>query len=175
MIKNILLTGPAEAGKTVLVRKLSEIFKEFNPSGFFTVDINEDGIKKGALIASLFGDAQVFYHTGLKSRYSVGKFGIDMKGFENLLENVFSKDKKTSLYIIDEIGKMECRSRKFGKLIVELLNSEKPVIATIAEKGTGLVSDLKKRSDVKLIGVAQDNHELILKELTMEIRDLLLD
>jgi nucleoside-triphosphatase len=173
--KTLLLTGPAGVGKTGLIRRLSEIFKEFNPSGFYTEAITEDGMVKGFAVASLYGDARVFSHMNIKSKYSVGKFRIDMKGFENLLEGVFSKDKKTGLFIVDEIGKMECQSRKFGRLILELLHSEKPVVATIAEKGTGMISEIKKRNDIKLIEITPDNHELVLKELTMEIRDLLLE
>lgn len=175
MSKNLLLTGPAGVGKTDLIRRLSEIFKEFNPAGFYTEAITEDGMVKGFVVASLYGDARIFSHTNLKSKYSVGRFRIDMKGFENLLESVFSKDKKTGLFIVDEIGKMECLSKKFGRLIPELLRSEKPVVATIAEKGTGMISEIKKRSDIRLIEITPDNYALVLKELTMEIRDLLLE
>jgi nucleoside-triphosphatase len=173
--KNLLLTGPSGVGKTGLIRRLSEIFKEFNPAGFYTEEIIEDGMVKGFAVASLYGEARVFSHMNLKSKYSVGRFRIDMRGFENLLEGVFSKDKKTGLFIVDEIGKMECQSKKFSRLIVDLLHSGKPVVATIPEKGTGMISEIKKRNDIRLIEITADNHELVLKELTMEIRDLLLE
>jgi nucleoside-triphosphatase THEP1 len=90
------------------------------------------------------------------------------------MEAVFSKEKKTGLYLVDEIDKIECESKKFTKLIVEILNSDKPVVATIAEKGTGLIGELKRREDVNLIEITPGNRDLQLKELTMEIRDLLL-
>jgi nucleoside-triphosphatase len=174
MKKNILLAGPPGTGRTTLIRKLSEIFKEFNPAGFYTAEIIEDGTRTGYLVASLFGDSKVLSHVRLKSKYSVGRFRIDIKGFENLLEAVFSKEKKTGLYLVDEIDKIECESKKFTKLIVEILNSDKPVVATIAEKGTGLIGELKRREDVNLIEITPGNRDLQLKELTMEIRDLLL-
>ncbi len=175
MKKNILLTGSPDAGKSTLIRKLSEIFKEFNPAGFYTSEMVEEGIRTGFLVASLFGDSRVLAHMHLKSKYAVGKYRIDIKGFENLLDSVFSKDKKTGLYFIDEIDRIECESRKFCKILVELLNSEKPLIATIAEKGTGTISDVKKRDDIRLIEITPANRDLKLKELTMEIRDLLLE
>ncbi|MDA8083148.1 MAG: hypothetical protein M0024_05775, partial [Nitrospiraceae bacterium] len=87
---------------------------------------------------------------------------------------VFAPEKKTGIYFVDEIGKMECLSKKFSKLIIELLNSNKPLVATIADKGTGLISDIKKRDDIKLVEVRHDNADLLIKMLTMEIRDLLL-
>jgi nucleoside-triphosphatase len=175
MTKNILLEGLPEAGRTSLIRRLSEIFKEFNPVGFYTSQIKEDGAITGFFVASLFGDNRVLAHTSLKSRYAVGKYRIDMKGFENLLESVFSKEKKIGLYFVDEIDKIECSSKKFAKTIIEILNSDKPVIASIAEKGTGLITEIKKREDVKLLEVTPANRDLLLKELTMEIRDLLLE
>jgi nucleoside-triphosphatase len=174
-MKNILLTGLPGIGKTTLIRKLSEIFKEFNPAGFYMVEIMEGDVRTGFMIATLYGDSRIFSHVNLKSKYTVGKYHIDMKGFENLIENVFSKDKKTGLFFIDEIDKMECQSKKFCKLIVDLLNSEKPIIATIAEKGTGIINEIRKREDVKMVEITPHNRDLKLKELTMEIRDLLLE
>jgi nucleoside-triphosphatase len=175
MTKNLLITGPAGSGKTTLIRKLSEIFKEFNPAGFYTGEIRDDGLQTGSHVTPLFSDSKVFSHVTLKSKYAVGKFRVDIKGFESMLESVFSKDRKTGLYLIDEIGKMECLSKKFCKYIIEFLDSERPLVASIPEKGTGIISEIRKRSDVKLHEVNLENHDLKLKELTMEIRDLLLE
>ncbi len=175
MIKNLLLTGAPGTGKTSLIRKLSEIFKEFNPTGFYTAEVVEDGAKSGILVFNLQGDGRVLAGTNLKSRYVVGRYRIDMKSFENLLDDVFSPEKKTSLYFVDGIDKVECQSRKFSKLIIELLNSDKPVVASIADKGTGIISEIKKRDDVKLLDITTDNRELRLKEITLGLRDLLLE
>jgi len=173
--KNILITGLPAAGKTTLIRKLSEIFKEFNATGFYTSEIVEAGVRTGFTVASLFGDSKVFAHVNLNSKHAVGKYKIDIKGFEGLLDTIFSPEKKTSIYFIDEIGKMECQSKKFNKLVTELLNADKPLIASVAEKGLNLISDVKKREDVKIVEVTHDNFDVLLKMLTMEIRDLLLD
>jgi nucleoside-triphosphatase len=175
MTKNILLTGLPGSGKTTVIRKLSEIFKEFNPAGFYTGEIREDGLQTGSFVAPLFGDSRVFSHTTVKSKYAVGRFRVDVKGFDMMLESVFARDKKTGLYLIDEIGKMECLSKKFCKYIMEFLDSERPVVAAIADKGTGIITEIRKRNDVELHEVNPENHDLTLKELTMEIRDLLLE
>jgi nucleoside-triphosphatase len=175
MNKNILLTGIPGSGKTTLIRKLSEVFKEFNPTGFYTAETMEEDVQTGLLVASLYGDSRLLAHVGLKSKYGVGRFRVDVKGFDAMLDNIFSKDKKTGLYFIDEIGKIECLSRKFCKMVIELLDAEKPVIASIPDKGIGIISEIKKRNDVKLHAITLENQDLKLKELTMEIRDLLLE
>jgi nucleoside-triphosphatase len=149
-MKNILITGAPGVGKTRFIMRLNEIFKEFNPAGFYTDDIREEGVKTGVELFALNGDSRVFAHITLKSKHSIGKFKVDIKGFESFLDGIVLRAKKTGLYIIDEIGKMECKSRKFSKYIIEFLNSDKLVIASITEKATGLINDIKKRDDVGL-------------------------
>lgn len=175
MKKNLLLTGTPGCGKTRIIRKLSEVFKEFNPTGFFTVEVEQDGTKAGVLVSNLQGDSRILASPTLKSRYSVGKLRVDVKSFDNLLDDVFSTEKKIGLYVIDGIDKLECQSKKFSKLIFQLLDSDKPVLATIAEKGTGILSDIKKREDVKLHDITPETRDLRMKEITLELRDLLLE
>lgn len=174
-MKNILITGLPGVGKTTLIVKLSEIFKEFNPAGFYTTEIIEDGVRTGFELVSLYGDNKTLAHINIKSKYSVGKYKVDLKSFEDFLENIFSREKKTGLYIIDEIGKMECMSKKFLKLALSLLGSDKPVVASIMDKGTGIISAIKKRDDITLIDITHSNREMKLKELTMAVRDILIE
>lgn len=174
-MNNILITGLPGAGKTELIKRLSIIFKEFNPAGFFTSEILENNERTGFKIENLNGDSKILAHINLKSKHSIGKYKIDIKGFEDFLNHILLKEKKTGLYFIDEIGKVECESKKFSKLIVGLLNADKPLVATVPEKGTGLISEVKKRDDVRIFELTPDNREQKLKELTMVIRDLLLE
>lgn len=175
MKKNILITGTPGVGKTTLLKKLVVIFKEFNPMGFYTDEVLEDGNRAGFEVFNLHGDGQVFAHVKFKSKHVVGRYKVDLKTFDKFTEEIFSNEKKSGLYFIDEIGKMECLSRKFSRNIIEYLNADKPVIATIADKGTGLIQDIKKRDDIRLIEITPANRDQRLKELTMIIRDLLLE
>jgi nucleoside-triphosphatase len=174
-MNNILITGLPGAGKTTLIKRLCIIFKEFNPVGFVTNEIMEEEHITGFEANNLFGDNKIFAHTRLKSKVSVGKYKVDVKGFDTFLDQTFSRDKKTGLYFIDEIGKTVCESKKFSKIILSLLDAKKPVISTIADKGIGLISDIKKREDVRIFEVTEQNRDIRLKELTMVIRDLLLE
>lgn len=173
-MKNILITGAPDAGKTALLLRLYEIFKEFSPLGFYTVPLREESGIVGFEAVPLGGDGKVIAHTGIKSKHISGRYKIDVKVFEDLLQEVFMKDKKSNFYIIDEIGRIQLASKKFSKLIVDLLNSGKPLIAAIPEKGTGLISEIKKRDDVRICEVTPENFDLKVKELTLVLRDLLL-
>ncbi len=174
-MKNILIHGLPGSGKTTIIKRLCVIFKEFNPVGFITSEIYDGENRVGFEVANLFGDSRTFAHTKLKSKVIVGKYKVDLRAFDDLLDKTFSKEKKTGLYMIDEIGRMECASKKFSKLIIELLGSNKPLVAVIAEKGADLINNIKKRDDVALFEITEQNRDLRIKELTMVIRDLLLD
>ena len=172
--KNLLITGLPGVGKTTLIKKLSEELRHLHPVGFYTAEIREEGLRKGFELVSLEGRRGVLSHIDIKSPYRVGRYKVDIRGFEDFLDGISFFDDSTGLVIIDEIGKMECFSDQFKKLIKELLDSEKWVIATIALKGSGLIGDIKKRHDVKLFEMTQSNRDTLLLEilnLKFEIRN----
>lgn len=163
--KNILVTGLPGVGKTTLIKKISGELRNLHPVGFYTAEIREKGVRKGFELISFDGRRGMLSHTEIKSPHRVGKYGVDIKGFEDLLESIPFLDPATNLIVIDEIGKMECLSRKFIGLIKDILDLEKQVIATIALKGTGLIEEIKKRDDIRLIEITQSNRESLVSEV----------
>jgi nucleoside-triphosphatase len=99
----------------------------------------------------------------------VGKYKVDVEGFEDFLETIPFFRPETRLILIDEIGKMECFSEKFKKILKDVLDSEKRVIATIALKGGGLIGEVKKRPDVKLLELTHGNRDSLLPEILKEV------
>ena len=163
--KNILLTGLPGVGKTTLIRRLSEELKNLHPAGFYTEEIRKEGVRKGFELISLDGKKGLRSHVEIKSPYRVGKYKVDVKGFEGFLDSIAFFVPETKLIIIDEIGKMECLSPEFKRLIKEILDSEKIVIATIAFKGSGLIEEIKKRNDVRLFEITEKNRDSLLSEI----------
>jgi len=163
--KNILLTGLPGVGKTTLIRRLSEELKNLHPAGFYTEEIREEGVRKGFELISLDGKRGLLSHVEIKSPYRVGKYRVDVKGFEGFLDSIAFFAPETKLIIIDEIGKMECLSLEFKRFIKEILNSEKMIIATIAFKGSGLIEEIKKRNDVRLFEITEKNRDSLLSEI----------
>jgi nucleoside-triphosphatase len=71
---------------------------------------------------------------------------------------------------VDEIGKMECFSRRFVELIARLLDGDVPFLATVAMKGGGIITEVKQRSDVELVKVHEGNRDNLAGELAERIR-----
>jgi nucleoside-triphosphatase len=171
--KNLLITGLPGVGKTTLIKKLSEELRHLHPAGFYTAEIREEGIRKGFELVSLEGRRGVLSHINIKSPYRVGRYKVDIRGFEDFLNGISFFDDSTGPVIIDEIGKMECLSDQFKKLIKELLDSEKWVIATIALKGSGLIKEIKERQDVRLFEITQRNRDSLLREILSSACEIL--
>jgi len=169
MKKNILITGLPGIGKTTLIKNLSEALSSFSPIGFYTAEIRDKGVRNGFELISLDGRRGLLSHREFKSPYRVGSYRVDVKGFEEFLTSISWSDPSARLVIIDEIGKMECLSNKFKKLLIEVLDSEKGLIATIALKGSGLIAAVKERQDVKLFTMTKSNRDSLLYEILGEI------
>jgi nucleoside-triphosphatase len=89
------------------------------------------------------------------------------------LESIPFFNSAISLIIIDEIGKMECFSNKFRKLIKEILNSKELLIATIALKGDGIIREIKNRNDINIYEITQGNRYSLLLEVLKVVKILL--
>ena len=163
--KNFLITGLPGAGKTTLIKKLSEELKHLHPAGFYTEEIREAGQRKGFELISLDGKRGLLSHVEMRSPYRLGKYKVDIESFENFLNSIPFFDPSTRLIIIDEIGKMECLSDPFKNLLKKILDSGKLVIATIALKGSGLIAGIKERNDIKLFEMTKHNRDSLLFEI----------
>jgi nucleoside-triphosphatase len=167
--KNLLITGLPGVGKTTLMRRLYEALKNFHPVGFYTAEIREGGMRKGFELVNFEGKRGILSHVSIKSRDRVGRYKVDVSGFEDFLDRISFFDPSSRMVMVDEIGKMECLSDKFERILKEVLDSEKKVIATIALKGSGLIARVKKRQDVKLFEMTQSNRDVLVSEILKEI------
>jgi nucleoside-triphosphatase len=166
---NILITGLPGVGKTTLIVRLLDVLKDRHSVGFYTKEIRSGGTRKGFELFDLNGRMRVLSHVNIKSHFRVGKYGVDVEGFEDFLDLLDFFDPATDLIVIDEIGKMECFSVKFKTLIEKIMDSEKSVIATIARKGARVIEQIKRRDDIRLFEVTQDNRDRLVKDISFLI------
>jgi len=162
---NILITGKPGAGKTTLVKRISQELGSA-AGGFYTEEIRNKGKRVGFKVNGLDGATAVLAHVEAKSEYRFSKYAVLKEGFERIalpaLEKALSDSK---VIIIDEIGPMELFSDNFKTLILEIFDGSRVVIATIKHKGTPFIEDLKKRKDVKLFTLTKENFDSILTDI----------
>ena len=75
------------------------------------------------------------------------------------LEEALSLDAAADVYLVDEIGKMECFSAKFCAAMRSLLDSGRPLVATVGLRGGGFIAQVKARKDVEIWTVTLANRD----------------
>jgi nucleoside-triphosphatase len=116
-------------------------------------------------LVSLDGRRGLLSHVDLRGPQRVGKYGVDIEDFDRFLDTIPWLEPDIGLIVIDEIGKMECFSGKFQALVRRLLDSDTPMLATIARHGSGLIAEVKRRQDVELTEVTRRNRDALAEEI----------
>ena len=170
---HFLLTGLPGVGKTTVIKQLADSLTAYHPDGFVTQEIREHGIRKGFELITLDGQHQLLSHINIPGPHRIGKYGVDLAGFEALLTTLNLSHSPSRVVILDEIGKMECLSQRFIQEVNTLLDSSKLVIATVALKGGGFPAKVKSREDCRVVTVTPSNRSTLAGSLLPEISSML--
>jgi nucleoside-triphosphatase len=163
----ILLTGIPGCGKTTAIIQIMENLKDIKASGFYTQEIRQDNIRKGFCWTRLDGATGILAHINTKSPCKVGRYGVDVPGFEKSVVPILDINRiDAELFIIDEIGKMECFSKKFVTAVRQLFASDRLVLATVAKKGKGFISEVKNYPDAKLFNLTAKSRDKTIAEIS---------
>jgi nucleoside-triphosphatase len=155
----VLLAGAPGSGKTTLIRGVTAALRARRVCGFTTEEMRERGERLGFRIETLDGREGVLARVGLPSPHRVGRYGVDVAALDAVVASALALDPTTEAYFIDEIGRMECLSASFVAAVRALLESDRPLVATIAARGTGLIEEAKRRRDVELWTVTRENRD----------------
>lgn len=157
----LLLTGRPGVGKTTVIRKVAAGLAGRRLGGFYTEEIRVDRERRGFSLTSFDGRQGVMAHVDFRGRDRVGRYGVDVSVIDELAASTLGLSRDVSVYLVDEIGKMECLSPAFVKAMRALLDSPKRVVATIGARGGGFIAEVKAREDAEILVVTPaDRDEL---------------
>jgi nucleoside-triphosphatase len=171
--KNVLLTGRPGIGKTSVILRVIQQFPG-KMGGFITGEIKRLGKRVGFELETLDGKKGILAHIDIKSPYKVSKYGVNIDDLEKIgVKSIKNALGNCELIVIDEIGKMELFSSNFRDVVLEALNSNVKLLATITYSNLPFVSDIKSRNDVIILDITVKNrtyiHKKILKLLKKEM------
>ncbi|RLF29791.1 MAG: nucleotide kinase [Thermoplasmata archaeon] len=167
-IPKIGITGMPSVGKTDTLIKIIEHLEEtgYKIGGMITKPIIENKKRVGFYVEDWqTKERDVFAHIDMDSKDRVGKYGVNIDALERIgvpaIERAIN-DSSINIIVIDEIGKMEMLSDRFCEIVVEALDSDKPIMVTLHKKSrTPLLQDVRRRDDIRILEVTPVNRNLL--------------
>lgn len=161
-INNIFLTGSIHSGKTTIINKVIAELPELQISGFRTIPIFENRIKKGFYLESFDGLKKIFAHTDLNRTEQFDIYKFDYTIFEDfgvsILKQALSED---GVIIMDEIGMMEQHAEAFCAVIEQCLNAPRLVLGAVQKRATWFLKILEDRVDTEIFSVSDENRNAL--------------
>lgn len=167
-IPKIGITGMPSVGKTQTLVKIIEFLEEngYAVEGMITEPIIEKKKRVGFYVVDWqTKEKEVFAHVDIDSKDKVGRYGVDTSTLEKVGIPAIEKaiaDEDINIIIIDEIGKMEMLSERFCEIVIEALDSDKPIMVTLHKKSRSpLLQDVRRRDDMRILEVTPVNRNLL--------------
>jgi nucleoside-triphosphatase len=139
----LLITGRPGSGKTTALRRAAERLRGWRLGGFLTEEIRERGERRGFRALTFDGRARDLARADWRLPARVGRYGVDVAVMDALADELDSR-RAVDAWLVDEIGKMECLSRRFVSALRALLDGPTPIVATIALRGSGFIAEVKR-------------------------------
>lgn len=169
----LLLTGRPGVGKTTVIEKLAWLCSHRRLGGFYTTEIRQGGRRLGFRLLGFDGTESILAHVDFPKRLHVGRYGVDTLTLDRVAERMLAED--AEVFLVDEIGKMECLSQAFVDAMRALLAGDCPVIASVAMKGPGFVEEVKGRDDILLWQVTSANRDHLPEDIVQWLQTVLAD
>jgi len=166
----LLLTGTPGIGKTTVIKKAAASLADLNVSGFFTEEIRFHKVRQGFALVTINEKSTVMAHIDSGSDHRVGKYGVDVAAIDQAVRMTLAENSDIDLFIIDEIGKMECFSELFVEKVTALFDSGKTIVATIASTGSGFIAEMKNRPGIELWVITMENRDEMVKRVVAWVR-----
>ena len=111
-------------------------------------------------------------HREIEGGPRVADYGVDVAAVDELAEEVLDPGRAPDVWLLDEIGKMECLSDRFVEAVRALLDGPRPVVATVGAGGPDFMEAVRRREDAELWRVTRDNRDALPGKLDRRVRKL---
>ncbi|MFW6150555.1 MAG: NTPase [Chloroflexota bacterium] len=166
MKRAFLLSGRPGTGKTTIIKQ-AMCRSGRSAGGFYTTEIRSGGVRKGFNITTLDGDAAVLAHVEFNTPNRIGKYGVDIDALDRVgVAAVKRAIAGSELVVIDEIGKMELLSSEFRKVVLQAMDSGKPILGSLLHSPNAFVDGyIRHRPEVTVRTITEANRDAILGEV----------
>jgi nucleoside-triphosphatase len=173
----LLIEARPGAGKTTALGRLAERLRAAGVplSGFLTRELREQGRRVGFEIETFTGERGLLAHVDIKGSPRVSRYGVDVDQFERLALPELEAPSSQGVVLIDELGKMELASERFGEAVLALFERSVPIVATVHTARHPFTDELKRRPGVTRLRLTSANRDRLPEELAERLRDLLGD
>lgn len=157
----LLLTGRPGVGKSTVIRKVAEGLHRERLGGFYTEEVREHGRRRGFRAVTFGGRTQMIAHVDHPGPARVSRYGVDVAAVDALVERSLATPSDAEIFLIDEVGKMECHSVAFVAAMRRLLGSSTPLVITVAERGGGFIGEVRGLRGAELWTVTTANRDAL--------------
>ncbi|RME24900.1 MAG: nucleoside triphosphatase [Deltaproteobacteria bacterium] len=171
-LPKVLVTGAPGIGKTTLIKSFTERIRGVKLAGIVTEEVRDKKGRTGFTVRTLDGQKEAMFATsggkGKKGK-RVGKYHVDVDAFEQVALDAVAYHPEYNLYVIDEIGPMECLSRTFCETVKMLIKSDRvAVLASVAKGGHPFIRDIIRMPGTEVVELTGSGHERIEDELLVK-------
>lgn len=167
----IAITGKPGIGKTTACLKVYEALKDkINIEGFITFEVREKGRRVGFKIRELKSSKESWLAKVGDGKIKVGKYVVFVDAVDEISESITNYD--ADLIIIDEIGPMELKSRKFIEAVEMLVNKDNNLLFSIHLKSNHPLLQ-KIRKSFKVFVLDEENRDIIPIKISKMFEDVL--
>jgi nucleoside-triphosphatase THEP1/ubiquinone/menaquinone biosynthesis C-methylase UbiE len=176
MGNNFFLTGDLHVGKTTLIDRIIDSLDYCcNISGFRTSRYYEGGKLAGFYIQDVNKEHEApkdnFIGRCINEDHWVSiPATFDGHGVKLLTDCV---NAQPDLIVMDELGFFENNAALFQNKVLEILDSDMPVLGVLKRKDTPFLNNIRSRDDVSIFTVSQDNRDRMFPIVLERIRKVL--